>query len=158
MRCIVIYDSFFGNTQQIAEAIGDSIKTKYDVRIIKVDNIKADDLDDTELLIAGSPTRAFKATKAVMNFIAGIPAGGLKNVKTASFDTRIDVKETNSGVLNFLVKIFGYAAEPIEVKLKKKGGEPLISPEGFFVKDSKGPLKDGELKRAAEWAKRIIAG
>ncbi|GAI96433.1 unnamed protein product [marine sediment metagenome] len=54
------------------------------------------------------------------------------------------------------MKLFGYAAKPIADKLEKKGGGLIIPPEGFFIKDSKGPLKDGELERAADWAKLII--
>jgi hypothetical protein len=54
------------------------------------------------------------------------------------------------------VKLFGYAAKPIAYKLEKKGGSLVIPPEGFLVKASEGPLKDGELERAADWAKLII--
>ena len=57
--------------------------------------------------------------------------------------------------MNILVKLFGYAAKPIASKLERKGGELIILPEGFFVKDSEDPLKEGELERAADWAKLI---
>ena len=53
------------------------------------------------------------------------------------------------------MKLFGYTAKPIASKFERKGGELIISPEGFFVKDSEGPLKDGELERAADWVKLI---
>ena len=68
----------------------------------------------------------------------------------------IFIADVNSRLLNILVKLFGYAAKPIADKLEKKGGVPIIPPEGFFVKDSEGPLKDGELERVADWAKLII--
>lgn len=71
-------------------------------------------------------------------------------------DTRISVNDANSRLLTVLVKIFGYAAKPIAKKLIKKGGKLLIPPEGFFVKDSEGPLKAGELERAANWAGLVI--
>ncbi|MDD4346819.1 MAG: hypothetical protein PHZ11_08045 [Desulfitobacteriaceae bacterium] len=70
-----------------------------------------------------------------------------------AFDTRISAKDTNSKVLNVFIKVFGYAAEPIGEKLQKKGGNLIAPPEGFFVKDSEGPLKEGELERAANWVK-----
>jgi len=53
------------------------------------------------------------------------------------------------------VKLFGYASKPIAYKLEKKGGTLIISPEGFFVKESEGPLKDGDLERAVDWTKLI---
>jgi len=91
-----------------------------------------------------------------MNFLNKIPLNVLKGVKVAAFDTRISTADVNSRLLNILVKLFGYAAKPIAYKLEKKGGSLIIPPEGFFVKDSEGPLKDGELERAADWAKLII--
>lgn len=102
------------------------------------------------------PTRVFKPIKSILNFIDKIPLNGLKGVKVAAFDTRISAPEVNSPLLNILVKMFGYASKPIAYKLKKKGGSLIIRLEGFFVKDYKGPLKDGELERAADWAKLIM--
>jgi len=57
----------------------------------------------------------------------------------------------------FFVKIFGYAAQPIAGRLEKKGGELVIPPEGFYVDDTEGPLLEGELERAADWARQIVA-
>ena len=51
----------------------------------------------------------------------------------------------------------GYAAEPIAKGLKRKGGDQRLPPEGFYVADTEGPLKEGELERAAEWAQRVVA-
>jgi hypothetical protein len=69
----------------------------------------------------------------------------------------MSTQDANSPILAFFVKLFGYAAKPIADKLKKKGGELAIPPEGFFVKGSEGPLKEGELERVADWARQIIA-
>jgi len=55
-----------------------------------------------------------------------------------------------------MVGWFGYAAKPIADILVKKGGELFAPPEGFFVKGREGPLKDGELQRAAIWARALI--
>jgi hypothetical protein len=40
--------------------------------------------------------------------------------------------------------------------LKGKGGNLVAPPEGFFVTGKEGPLKEGELERAAGWAKGIV--
>jgi hypothetical protein len=55
-----------------------------------------------------------------------------------------------------LVRTGGFAAERIAAQLKKAGGNLIVSPEGFFVEDTEGPLKPGELERAAEWARSIL--
>jgi hypothetical protein len=38
----------------------------------------------------------------------------------------------------------------------KKGGTLIVLPECFIVKDSEGPLKAGELERAADWARSLL--
>jgi hypothetical protein len=58
--------------------------------------------------------------------------------------------------LNFFVNIFGYAAKPIGERLVKKGGDLNMPPEGFFVTGTEGPLKEGELERAADWARQLL--
>ena len=57
--------------------------------------------------------------------------------------------------LRLLMKMGGYAAPRITNAFKKKGGNLAVTPEGFFVKGKEGPLKEGELERAASWAKEI---
>ena len=59
-------------------------------------------------------------------------------------------------LLNGLVKVFGYAAKPISDALQKKGGSPAADPEGFIVLDTEGPMKEGEVERASEWARALI--
>ncbi|PKH46712.1 flavodoxin [Dehalococcoides mccartyi] len=71
----------------------------------------------------------------------------LKGIKVASFDTRFS---------NPIVKIFGFAADRIAASLTQKGGQLLAPPTWFFVETEKGPLKEGELERAAAWAKELI--
>jgi hypothetical protein len=94
-------------------------------------------------------------TKPTSSFLNSIPDGALKGVRVAAFDTRIDMNDPVPGFLKFMVKIFGYAAQPIANKLVKKGGMLASPPEGFLVAGTEGPMKDGELKRAAEWGRKL---
>lgn len=158
MKVLIVYDSVFGNTEKIAQVIGNAMGSQAEVNILRVGNVKPEHLTGLDVLIVGSPTRGFKPTKAITNFLKRIPKNGLKGVKVAAFDTRFTMSAIEeSRVLPFFVRLFGYAAKPISDRLKKKGGELIIPPEGFFVEGVEGPLKEGELERAAEWAKQIIA-
>ena len=159
MKVLIVYDSIFGNTGQIAQAVGNALGSQEDVEILRVGNVKPEQLTGLKLLIVGSPTRGFRPTPAVTDLLKSIPKNGLKGVKVAAFDTRFTMDEIESSVfiLPILVNIFGYAAKPIADRLKKKGGELIIPPEGFFVEGVEGPLKEGELERAADWARQIIA-
>lgn len=157
MKALVFYDSFFGNTEIIAQIVADVIKTKYETSMARSNTLTQAQLSEYDLLIAGSPTRAFRPTPEITKLLAGVPAGALKGKKAAAFDTRVSVAEVNNKFLTFMVKLFGYAAEPLAKNLQKKGAELVIPPEWFIVTASEGPLKDDELERAAKWASEILA-
>ena len=151
MNALVIYESFFGNTDKIAKAIGDALSSSMEVKVCNISEVNPEQLKEINLLVVGSPTRAFSPSPGIKSFIKSIPANGLQGIKAAAFDTRISEDDAKPRVLRFLMRVFGYAAEPISKKLKNKGAEMVIAPEGFCVKDTEGPLKDGELERAASW-------
>ncbi len=128
-----------------------------EAQVIRVGDVKKDQLAGLDYLIVGSPTRAFKATKPIIDFLNTLPAGSLSGVKVAAFDTRMNVKKVNNRFLTFMAGIFGYAAKPIADRLMKKSGTLVAEPEGFIVMDSEGPLMDGELERAEKWSEGLLA-
>ena len=158
MKAMVVYDSVFGNTEKVAQAIGDALGAPEDVSVLRVGDVKPEQLAGVQVLIVGSPTRAFSPTPATKSMLKAIPANMLSGVKVAAFDTRFSMEDTKARILRAMVKVFGYAAKPIADRLKNKGGDLVLEPEGFYVQDSKGPLKDGELERAAAWAQQVMAG
>jgi hypothetical protein len=128
------------------------------IEVLQVGEVKMGGLTGLELLIVGSPTQRFKPTETTSDFLKRIPAKWLQGTNVAAFDTRLTIEEIEeTRILPFFVRIFGYAAQPIANKLKKKGGKLIVSPEGFYVQGMKGPLVAGELERAAAWARQIIA-
>lgn len=157
MKALIVYDSFFGNTEQIARAIGAALGSPEEVEVLRVNEVKPEQLAKAPLLIVGSPTRGFRPSPAIKELLKAIPHAGLKGVRVAAFDTRISVADTNSALLRFLVGIFGYAAKPIADGLARKGGQLALAPEGFIVEGTEGPLKAGELERAADWARQVVA-
>ena len=161
MKVLIVYDSFFGNTEQIAravgDAIGDALAPHADVATLRVGDVKPEHLAGLSLLIAGSPTRAFSASPATKAWLKALAPNSLRGIKVAAFDTRADMNDVNSRALTAFVKLFGYAAEPIATSLTKRGGMLVIPAEGFFIVDKEGPLKDGELERATAWALQIVA-
>lgn len=144
MKALIVYDSVYGNTEQIARAIGDAITD--DVKVLRADAVDPSDLESIDLLIVGAPTYGGRATPAARAFLDMIKGTAIKGISVATFDTRLSAR---------WVKIFGYAAGKIASTLKRKGGNLVLRPEGFFVNGTKGPLKEGELERAAAWAKEI---
>jgi len=157
MKALVIYDSYFGNTERIAQAIGNALGSPEDVEILRVGNLKPEQLTGLELLIVGSPTRGFRPTPAITKLLRSIPTNGLSGVKVAAFDTRFSIADMGPAILRFLAGLFGYAAKPISDRLRKKGGKLTLPAEGFLVEGAEGPLKEGELERAADWARQVMA-
>ena len=150
---LVIYDSYFGNTCTIAEAIGEELG---DADVKKAADVNPADLKDCQILFVGSPTRAFRPSPAVTKFLKGLERNTLNGVQAAAFDTRFPLEGTDSGFLRFMIKLFGYAAEKIEKSLSRAGASIQIKVAGFAVLDSEGPLAEGERERAKIWAKGIL--
>ena len=145
MKVLVVYDSINGNTEKIAKAMGEGIGEE--AKVVKAEDTGLTDLKETGLLIVGSPTYGGRPTPKMKEFLDKINTIPLKGVKIAGFDTRVPAA---------WVKIFGFAAGKIEKRLKSLGGKPVIKPEGFFVLGTKGPLVEGEYKRAVKWARDIM--
>lgn len=158
MQVLVVYDSVYGNTERIAQAVGNVLGAHNEIRVRRVGDVKPTDLANLNLLMVGSPTQQFRATPAIKKFIGGIRRGELNRVQVAAFDTRLGMEDMPSRILPPFVKIFGYAAKPIADSLVSKGGRLVTPPEGFLVKGMEGPLKEGELERAATWAEHLLSG
>jgi flavodoxin len=147
MKVLIVYDSVYGNTEKIAKAIGGAITGE--VKVLRVSEVNPSELRMIDLFIVGSPTQGGRPTPAIRDFLNKVPESSLKGINVAAFDTRISTK---------LVGVFGYAAGRIAGNLKGKGGTLVTSPEGFFVKGTEGPLREGELERAVDWAKGVLEG
>ncbi|MBA7588628.1 hypothetical protein ES708_30692 [subsurface metagenome] len=145
MRALVVYDSVYGNTEKIAEAIGGAI-TGGEVRVLREGEVGPPELENISLLVVGAPTQGGRATPAVRDFLDRVSKAEINGLDAAAFDTRVASK---------VAKIFGYAAGRIASSLKKKGANLVAEPEGFFVDGTKGPLTEGELERAAAWGKGL---
>ncbi len=158
MGTMVIYDSLYGNTELIAQAIGNALRQMGEVQVVRIGDLKAEQLSGVALLVVGSPTQQFRPTAAMRNFLAHLPKNGLKGVKVAAFDTRLTLAEIEkTPPLPFFERIFGYAEKRLVKQLRNKGGELVLPGEGFYVQGMKGPLVEGEAVRAEQWARKLFA-
>jgi flavodoxin I len=140
MKVLVVYDSVKGNTEKIAKAIA----TALGVEARRINTINPGDLKSLGLLVIGSPTYGGRPTQPVQAFLAGLAPQGLS---VSTFDTRIPAA---------WVKLFGFASDKMAKGLKSRGAVIVGQPAGFFVLKSEGPLKEGELERAASWAMGLV--
>lgn len=145
MKVLVVFDSLYGNTAKVAEAVGAAVLGEN--QVLSVGEAKPSELSSFDLVIVGSPTQGGRATEAMRAFLDGVST--LDGTRVAAFDTRLRGR---------WVKVFGYAAGKIGEKVKSLGATLIAEPEGFVVEGKEGPLADGELERAAAWAKRLQSG
>jgi hypothetical protein len=150
MKNLVIYDSQYGNTAEIARAIAASLGDNTEA--CSVTNVEASDLEGVTLLVIGSPTQGGRATVAIQALIKSLPANSLQDTAIAAFDTRLLASERGFA-LRLLMRMIGYAAPKIAAGLAAKGGYLVAQPRGFVVDGKEGPLREGELVLAGDWAR-----
>jgi hypothetical protein len=165
MRAIVLYESMFGNTQQVARAVADGLSERLSTEVIEVGSAPVRLPEDVGLLVAGAPTHAFGLSRPQTRSTATDQAqgsvvskgDGLREwlaaaarpdlaVAAATFDTRIDKP-----------KLPGSAARAAARRLHGLGFTLIASAESFYVTDGRGPLAEGELDRARRWGARLAA-
>ncbi len=140
MKALIVFDSTYGNTERIAQAIGGALSGE--VTVQRAGDVEAADVQSADLLIVGSPTQGGRPTKPIQDFLKGLT----KPTKAAAFDTRARIK---------WAAVFGYAGPRIARALQERGMALVAPAEAFYVKGKEGPLEDSEPERAAEWARGL---
>jgi flavodoxin I len=144
MDVLIAYESMYGNTARIAQAIGTALRERCPVDVKAIDEI--DQLSpDVDVLIVGGPTYAHGVEASMKAFLDRLPAGALEGVTAAAFDTRLDWPKFLSGA----------ASKGIAERLQHKGARMITDPASFLVEDKNGPLLDGEEERAAAWGRHL---
>jgi flavodoxin I len=154
MHILIVYDSQFGNTERLAQAIAGRLES---TRLLRAEEADARDLTSCDLLIAAGPTQRQKTSPAMQAWLERLPRGSLKDVPAVAFDTRYRMSR-------FLT---GSAAERIASRLKRAGAHLVVPPESFFMERDVPPagekrrhemerLEPGEEERASEWAAGIL--
>lgn len=141
MNTLVIYDSNFGNTKLVAEEIVNHLDGN--AKTVSVKDFHTEDLSGVDLVVWGSPINGWKPTEATMSVLNDLPEKAFEGIKFTTFDTRVK---------SFM---HGDAKDQMAAKIRKLGGTPILESKAFFVKGKGGPLFDGEIEKAGDWATLI---
>ena len=147
MNALVLYESEFGNTQQIARAITSVLARHGAARLESIYRLGHSVLEGVDLLILGSPTQYQEATPDMLAWLDRIPPRALYGMPVGVFDTRYHLPRL----------LAGSAAESISKTIQQQGGNLIAPPKSFFVTEREGPLEAGEIERAASWAGMLVA-
>ncbi len=171
MKALVVYESIFGNTRAVAEAVAKGLRGRLEPRVmaqVEVDVIEVgqapEDVSGVDLLVVGGPIHAWSMSRAETR------AGAREQALRAHREPVSD----GIGVRDWLSKLIpitehpqpaaafdtavktrwfpvGSAARGEAALLKRTGHRVIAPPEHFYVKDTLGPIIDGELARAERW-------
>ncbi|QHK19001.1 flavodoxin [Pseudarthrobacter psychrotolerans] len=144
MKAYIVYDSAYGNTKAVAEAIAASLKP-LNAGAVSVADFDPGLLSGGDLLVVGSPINGWRPTPKITELLAQMGNDNLKGINAAAFDTRV----------RFF--IHGDAAKKITKLLKEAGANIISDPVPFYVQGTEGPLRSGELEKAGSWAKTLSA-
>jgi flavodoxin len=141
---MVVYDSAYGNTKSVAEAIAGSLGA-LQATSVPVDDFTPGSIGAGDLLVLGSPVNGWRPTPKITELLSTLRGGALSGVKAAAFDTRVRLF------------IHGDAAKKISHALKAGGADIIADPKPFYVLGSEGPLLDGEVEKAGDWARTLLS-
>ena len=163
MRALVVYESMFGNTERLAQAVGEELAAVGTVQVMNVDDAPRT-LDGIDLLVVGAPTHAFGLSRPQTRVDAA-----------SRWDT--DPVTRGTGMRDWLELVSPASAEMTAVafgtrmrkprwltgsaarsatRLLRRAGFAVDAPEDFFVTGMLGPLFDGEIARAHAWAHDLV--
>lgn len=161
MTTLVVHESMFGNTRTVAQAVAAALPGP----VVTVDVLDAPNPlpADVDLLIVGGPTHAFSMSRAstrhdavaqgaarddesrgIRDWLTGLPA--TPHVSVATFDTRVDKVR----------RLPGSAARAASKVVARRRIGQVIAEQSFYVEGVDGPLLDGELERARDWARSMV--
>jgi hypothetical protein len=167
MKALVIFESMYGNTRDVADAIGEGLRSStWEVDVVEVGDAPTLISSGVDLLIVGGPTHQFGlsrpssrqsaangATTPIVSRTSGVREWmdkaeiGHLGIASAAFDTLLLTPR--------FLRYFGRASRKIDKRLARLGCHPVVSPESFWVTGGKGPLADGEVDRAHTWGQHL---
>jgi hypothetical protein len=169
MKAAIVYESLYGNTHAIADAIAQGLEGVADPHVMSVEEAGRTQPTATDLLVVGGPTHIRGLSRKPMwelavkdalehpekGLVPDAAAGGpglrawfdsldRATGKAAAFDTRLEGNKL----------LTGQASKGIAKRLKQHGLELIAEPASFLV-DNTNQLLPGELDRAREWGKTL---
>lgn len=170
MRALIVYESMYGCTHDIADAIARGVGLVGDVTTVPVSHAIDEDTSVYDLVIVGGPTHVHgmsrESTRRGAVDAADQPDSDLtvqpdaagagirdwlgelsrREGSAAAFDTRVD----KPAILT------GRASKGIAKRLTSLGFTLVAEPESFLV-DTHTRLIQGEEARAEQWGQRVAA-
>lgn len=145
-RAIIIYESKYGNTKLVADAIAEGIRRVSGVEsaVRELGEVDPGGLAEFDAVIIGSPNHIGNATRSIRKFIDELGKINLDGKLTAVFDT-------------YMGKDFEKTVKKMEKQISEKIPSLLLAAPGLSIRvdGMKGPITEGELPKCQDFGVRI---
>jgi hypothetical protein len=166
MKALVVYESMFGNSEQVARAIAEGVGASGEVVLRDAATSTPGEIPEgVELLVVGGPTHAMAMSRpttredairqgagqglvrqGLREWLSGLPED-LHELPFATFDTRVSKVR----------RLPGSAARGAARVLRRRKGRLVTPPESFYVEDVDGPLGEDQVELARTWGRGLVA-
>ncbi len=177
MHALVVYESLFGNTHAVADAVADGIRQAdpdAEVTVVPAAAGAGDQVRTADLVVVGGPTHMWRTTSPRSRRM-GLD-GAARNTKRPGPAPPVEPGAPGPGVREWLAslpgatdgamaaafdtrlrsRVSGGAARSIARRLRRHGYVVVAPPTGFVVAGGEGPLAPGEIERARSWAASLV--
>jgi flavodoxin len=177
MNVVIVYESLFGCTREVAEAIAAGVSggdESAEVSLVRVSDATAESGRDADLLVVGGPTHMHGVSTG-MSRRMGV-SGERKAAEKKGEELETEPGAEGPGIRDWFgelpkaaagrraaafdtradFKLAGGAAHGIARRLRHHGYTLVAEPEGFIILDTEGPLRDGEEERARAWGAALV--
>ncbi len=146
-RVLVVFDTKFGNTEQIARDIASGInETGFtETVVVGIKQAEDQDLSSFDGVLFGAPVHAFRATRGIKRTVKRIAKKGLAGKLVAAFET-YQISSHAGNCTRQIVKEFKKSAP--DAKFSSLSLSSLV--EGYD-----GPLNEAEPAKAQEFGRRF---
>jgi hypothetical protein len=175
MKALLVYESMFGNTEQIARAVAEGLSRRLPVQALDVGSAPLTLGSDIGLVVVGGPTHVFglgrvdsRVDSQVDTHVDGRPAapdGMNGSVVTHGRGLRAWLEGLHVGASGVAAAAFdtrvnrprlpGSAARAADRQMRRQGLHPIVLPRSFHVRRTTGPLADGESEQARQWGEQV---
>jgi len=146
IKVIVVYESKYGNTKQVAEAIIEGINEieRIEAVLKEPKHVEPTEVFDYDVILIGSPNHFGGPTRGIKKFIDKLGKLGVKGRMFAVFDT-------------YIKGDFEKAVKKMEKRINEKVPELKQIASGLSIKvqGTKGPILEEELPKCKEFGKKI---